>query len=52
VPALRNHRTGRTSAKLAAELRNRLGVLDGDTQGWPNGRRVGDDAIDVAVRSH
>jgi hypothetical protein len=53
-----------TSSKLAEELRinlstpvtpaakvNRLGVLGGDTQGWPNGRRLGDDVIDIAERA-
>jgi hypothetical protein len=27
---------------------NRLGVLGGDNQGYPNGRRLGDDVIDIA----
>jgi hypothetical protein len=52
-----------TGSKLAEELRinlstpvtpagkiNRLGVLGGDAQGWPNGRRLGDDVIDIAVQ--
>ncbi len=30
---------------------NRLGVLGGDTQGWPNGRRLGDDVIDIAEQA-
>jgi hypothetical protein len=30
---------------------NRLGVLGGDLQGFPNGRRLGDDVIDIAVQS-
>jgi hypothetical protein len=30
---------------------NRLGVLGGDLQGWPNGRRLGDDVIDIAERA-
>ena len=30
---------------------NRLGVLAGDLQGWPNGRRLGDDVIDIAERA-
>jgi uncharacterized protein DUF4331 len=29
----------------------RLGVLAGDTQGWPNGRRLGDDVIDIAEQA-
>ncbi|MFJ2111814.1 MULTISPECIES: DUF4331 domain-containing protein [unclassified Streptomyces] len=28
----------------------RLGVLDGDTAGFPNGRRLSDDVIDIALR--
>jgi hypothetical protein len=30
---------------------NRMGVLAGDNQGWPNGRRLGDDVIDVAEQA-
>ena len=30
---------------------NRLSVLAGDTAGWPNGRRLGDDVIDIAVQA-
>lgn len=30
---------------------NRLGVLGGDLAGWPNGRRLGDDVIDIAERA-
>jgi hypothetical protein len=53
-----------TGSKLAEELRinlsipvtepakfSRLGVLGGDLQGWPNGRRLGDDVIDIAERA-
>jgi Domain of unknown function (DUF4331) len=29
----------------------RLGVLDGDLAGWPNGRRLEDDVIDIAERA-
>jgi hypothetical protein len=29
----------------------RLGVLAGDNQGWPNGRRLGDDVIDIAEQA-
>lgn len=28
---------------------NRLGVLGGDNQGYPNGRRLGDDVIDITL---
>ena len=30
---------------------NRLGVFGADNAGWPNGRRLGDDVIDIAVRA-
>jgi hypothetical protein len=51
-----------TGSKLADVLRvnlsipvtaapNRLGVLAGDNQGWPNGRRLGDDVIDIAEQA-
>jgi hypothetical protein len=30
---------------------NRLGVLGGDFQGFPNGRRLGDDVIDIALQA-
>jgi hypothetical protein len=29
---------------------NRLGVIAGDAQGFPNGRRLGDDVIDIALQ--
>ncbi|MGW4032193.1 DUF4331 domain-containing protein [Streptomyces sp. NPDC004838] len=38
-----------TSVKPAAEPK-RLGVLDGDNAGFPNGRRLGDDVIDIALQ--
>lgn len=34
-----------------AHTPNRLGVLAGDTAGFPNGRRVGDDVTDIAIRA-
>jgi len=51
-----------TGAKLADLLRlnltipvthdaKRLGVLAGDNQGWPNGRRLDDDVIDIAEQA-
>ncbi len=60
VPGLNN-----TGAKLADLLRlnmsiaprgpvgtgNRLGVFGGDNAGYPNGRRLEDDAIDIAERA-
>jgi len=30
---------------------NRMGVLGGDNQGFPNGRRLGDDVIDIALQA-
>jgi hypothetical protein len=30
---------------------NRLGVLGGDTQGFPNGRRLTDDVIDISIQA-
>ncbi len=29
---------------------NRLGVIGGDNQGFPNGRRLGDDVVDIALQ--
>jgi len=29
---------------------NRLGVIGGDTQGFPNGRRLADDVVDIALQ--
>jgi Domain of unknown function (DUF4331) len=34
-----------------ADKFSRLGVLGGDNQGWPNGRRLGDDVIDIAEQA-
>jgi hypothetical protein len=39
-----------TSIAPAAEP-NRLGVLGGDLQGFPNGRRLTDDVIDISVQA-
>jgi len=30
---------------------NRLGVLAGDLQGYPNGRRLGDDVVDISLQA-
>lgn len=38
-------------AAKPAEVQNPLGVLGGDTSGFPNGRRPGDDVVDVALRA-
>jgi hypothetical protein len=34
-----------------ADKVSRLGVLGGDLQGWPNGRRLNDDVIDIAEQA-
>lgn len=34
----------------AASAQNTLGVLGGDTSGFPNGRRPGDDVVDIELR--
>jgi hypothetical protein len=30
---------------------NRLGLLAGENDGWPNGRRLGDDVVDIGLRA-
>jgi len=37
-------------AAVAAGAQNNLGVLGGDTAGFPNGRRPGDDVTDIELR--
>jgi len=40
-----------TSTPVAAMgSQKRLGVIDGDNAGFPNGRRPGDDVVDIALR--
>jgi hypothetical protein len=34
-----------------ADKVSRLGVLGGDNQGWPNGRRLDDDVVDIAEQA-
>jgi len=34
-----------------ADEASRLGVLGGDNQGWPNGRRLNDDVVDIAEQA-
>lgn len=34
----------------AQSAQNRLGVIEGDNAGFPNGRRPGDDVVDIALR--
>jgi hypothetical protein len=37
-------------APTPAAMQNNLGVLGGDSAGFPNGRRPGDDVVDAALR--
>ena len=37
-------------APVAMGAQNRLGVIGGDNAGFPNGRRPGDDVVDIALR--
>jgi hypothetical protein len=37
-------------APKPAAMQNPLGVLGGDTAGYPNGRRPGDDVVDITLR--
>jgi hypothetical protein len=37
-------------AARPAAMQSRLGVLGGDTAGFPNGRRPGDDVVDITLR--
>jgi hypothetical protein len=39
-----------TSTPIASGAQNRLGVIGGDAAGFPNGRRPGDDVVDIALR--
>ena len=38
-------------APVAPAAQNPLGVLGGDVAGFPNGRRPGDDVVDIALRA-
>ncbi|RYZ94467.1 MAG: DUF4331 domain-containing protein, partial [Moraxellaceae bacterium] len=43
----------RLNTKIAAKSaanQDRLGVINGDNAGFPNGRRPGDDVVDIALR--
>ena len=37
-------------APVAMGAQKRLGVIDGDNAGFPNGRRPGDDVVDISLR--
>jgi len=43
-------RLNTTIPPTAAASQNRLGVLAGDNAGFPNGRRPGDDVVDIELR--
>ncbi len=37
-------------APTALEIQSNLGVIGGDLAGYPNGRRPGDDVVDITLR--
>ncbi len=43
-------RLNTSTPSIPADLQNNLGVIGGDTAGFPNGRRPGDDVVDIALR--
>ena len=43
-------RLNTTTAVKSKGMQNNLGVIGGDAAGFPNGRRPGDDVVDVALR--
>jgi hypothetical protein len=43
-------RLNTATAPVAKGAQRRLGVLDGDNAGFPNGRRPGDDVVDIELR--
>jgi Domain of unknown function (DUF4331) len=43
-------RLNTTTPTVSAASQNDLGVIGGDVAGFPNGRRPGDDVVDVALR--
>ena len=43
-------RLNTTTPATAKGTQNRLGVIGGDNAGFPNGRRPGDDVVDIALR--
>lgn len=44
-------RLNTTIAAKPADMQNNLGVVGGDLAGFPNGRRPGDDVVDIALRA-
>jgi hypothetical protein len=43
-------RLNTSTPPVAQGAQKRLGVIDGDNAGFPNGRRPGDDVVDIALR--
>jgi len=43
-------RLNTSTPTVAAASQNNLGVIGGDVAGFPNGRRPGDDVVDIALR--
>jgi len=43
-------RLNTSTPAVARDQQNNLGVIAGDTAGFPNGRRLGDDVVDIALR--
>ncbi|KAF0811994.1 hypothetical protein IGB42_03536 [Andreprevotia sp. IGB-42] len=50
VVASEELRLNTTTAVTPPAMQSRLGVLGNDTAGFPNGRRPGDDVVDIALR--
>ena len=50
VVRLRDVRLNTSIAPTPGAAQNRLGVLGGDNAGFPNGRRPGDDVVDIELR--
>jgi hypothetical protein len=44
-------RLNTTTAVVPAGAQNNLGVIGGDSAGYPNGRRPGDDVVDISLRA-
>ena len=44
-------RLNTSTPPIAAAQQNTLGVLGGDVAGFPNGRRPGDDVVDISLRA-
>lgn len=58
IPGLTNTTTTKPSEELRLNVAvmpstnpNRMGVLGGDTAGFPNGRRLGDDVVDIEIQA-